>query len=177
MAYLDLELAISAGCAVTSTRPLQLEELERQAVLVSRSDDARSLRTGGRAHRFKALVFGHRPVSKLANERLEAIRRYAVLYRLKGAKLGQGEVAAAYATGISAAKLALVRSMVDRWRVPATKSRLATHLIQATVAVSSAAWLYSWLSEETGDGLIAIILVLVIFITIIAVASPKDSSR
>lgn len=177
MAYLDLELANNAGYAVTTTRPLQLEELERQAVLVSRSDDARSLRTSGRIDRFKALVFGHRPASRLADERLEAIRRYAVLYRLKGAELDSREVAVANSIGISAAKLALVRSMVDRGRLPAANGRSAAPFLQATVAISSAVWLYNWLSQETGDSLIAAILVLVSLLTIIAVTLPKRSSR
>jgi hypothetical protein len=177
MAYLDLELAIGGGCAVAPPAPVRLDDLERQAVLVSRNDDLRSLRSSGRGDRVKALVFGARPARRLADDRLEAIRRYALLYRINNGELARAEVAAAQAAGLSAAKLAIIRLMVDRWRAPAAGRRPTAYAAPAILLLATALPLQAWLSEETGDGLIALILVLVALITAVALLSTKGSRR
>lgn len=177
MAYLDLDLAVGSGSPIKPSGAVRLEELEYQAVLASRGDDVRSLRASGRIDRVEALLFGARPARSLANERLEAIRRYAVLYRLSGSNLARAEMAAAQAAGISSAKLALVRSVVDRWRIPAVDKRLPSDVTLIALASAIGFPLHAWLSEETGDGLIALIVVLVGLTTVIAMVRPRNTSR
>lgn len=57
MAYLNLDLAIGTGWALAPAVPVELDDLERQTVMVSRRDDPRSLRPHGLIDKQAALRF------------------------------------------------------------------------------------------------------------------------
>lgn len=176
MAYLDLELATGAVRSPASSVPVQLDDLERQAVLISRTDDARSISPRGRIDRVTAVLFGSRPASRLADDRLEAYRRYAVLYRLRGPRLAASETARALQAGIPNRKLELVRAMVDPWHT-GKRGRSYTQLAQAVAFIALSVTTYLWLTATLGDQLISMVVLLVSLVTMIAQLSRKGARR
>lgn len=97
MAYLDLEQGfIPTGPA--AARPAQysqsipaLTKLERLAIHIARNDGIDSLTQSERGNRFTRWLFRADRPNPLADPRLEALRRYAVLLRLRGDAMPAGE--------------------------------------------------------------------------------------
>lgn len=155
MAYLDLEIGIGAGIMSTPTVPVSLEPLERQAIAVSRGDGMRSIRTRRSTDWLLNLVYGVEPVRSLADEKLEALRRYAVVRRIRGDQMEPHETDRAMAASFPAAKLALVHKMVDPWRLPAPEYAMARQILLVIALVALGALLFPWIEEGVGDPLIA----------------------
>ena len=116
MAYLDSGAELREG--LVGGRPAEhvLSPLELRTLQLSQADGRASLRGPRRIERLAALFFGSRRVSGLANARLEALRRFAILYRLDGRRFDPAEAGRAEAAGLSAATLALARGIIDGWR-------------------------------------------------------------
>ena len=106
MAFLDLE--IGSPVAPTRTVEIRLGAQECKVVRLARTDPMASLHRGplGRMARF---LFGIEAPHRLADARLEALRRYAVLYRVKGET--PDALSAARAAGFSDGELAIVRAL------------------------------------------------------------------
>src|SRR5436305_1625368 len=115
MAYLDSRVALLEGMAGNARAEAVLSPLELRTLQLSQADGRGSLRAPRRVERLGAMLFGSRRVPGLANPRLEALRRFAILYRLEGAAIDAGEAARAEAAGFSAAALDRVRRIVDGW--------------------------------------------------------------
>lgn len=82
------------------TRPV-LSDLERAVVALSMGDGRRTIAPrGGLAERLVGWLFGLRRALPLADPRLEALRRIAVLCRLEGS-LGRSDLVAFLATGFT----------------------------------------------------------------------------
>lgn len=113
MAYLDLSHL--RGRSVAAPRDLiqqavaTLSNLEWQVLALARRDGLSSLELPGRWSVLIARIFGgERANPRLADPRLEALRRIAVLAWHKGDSLPEHEIAAFHAAGYSAEQLGLV---------------------------------------------------------------------
>jgi len=88
-------------------RPV-LTELERSVIGIARQDGLATLRQPGRLTRWLGLVFGVRISPQLADPKLEALRRIAVLSWKRGYAIASAEVKAFLASGYSPAFYELV---------------------------------------------------------------------
>jgi hypothetical protein len=155
MAYLQFETGFAGGAgSVAQARTLfPLSALERQTVLLSRGDRVSSVRKPGRAGRMLRALFGFEPVRGLADPKLEALRRYAVMYRAKRQALSEHEHQTLVAAGFTTAQAASARSLVDRMHVRVGLDRgqvalAALYLVMlAAVLVVADRWL-TWLIED-----------------------------
>ncbi len=171
MAYLDTGLGTGAGLheglAGTVSAEAALSPLELRTLQLSQVDGRASLRAPRRIERIGAMLFGSRRVSGLANARLEALRRFAVLYRLDGARLDSGEIARAQAAGLSAVMLNRVQHIIDGWpRRAGALVRAASVLAVVGLATVAGATGYFWLAEEL-DPMVAAILVGAVTVTLV----------
>jgi len=121
MAYLDLAFdlprAAIAAAAAPAAMPrhdnvVRLAPLERQVILLARSDRASSLRQPGRIDAALGWLFGWKPASKLADPRLEALRRYAVTFRLRGDALPAMETDRLLGAGFAVQAIGEIRRMI-----------------------------------------------------------------
>ncbi|HMC92875.1 MAG TPA: hypothetical protein VKI45_10475, partial [Allosphingosinicella sp.] len=89
MAYLDLRLAegLAAGTAAPELAPRRLGRPERDAIALALSEGRTALLLGRVARVFGRLWLGMNDEPVFAAERIEAIRRYAVRYRLEAADI------------------------------------------------------------------------------------------
>lgn len=112
MAYLDFrqpEFAPAAGFmpfvraadAVAKPAEAGFSALEWLAIALGRRDHLGSLRAPGRFGSTLARIFGSRGESRLANPRLEALRRVAVLAWHHGYNVPRSELAALFEQGVS----------------------------------------------------------------------------
>lgn len=113
MAYLDLShlrgQAIAAPRDLIQRAAAELTNVEWQVLAIARGDRLSSLEAPSRWSALLRTVFGgERASPRLADPRLEALRRLAVLAWHKGAQLPQQEVAAFHDAGYSAEQLGLV---------------------------------------------------------------------
>ncbi len=106
MAYQNFSEIGAAGTAVTTVAPAtasapRLSALEWSVVALAAKDPISSLRTPGRIAVAMAAAFGDRRRSALADPRLEALRRIAVLSRHQGYTVAPSEIRAFAAAGFS----------------------------------------------------------------------------
>lgn len=117
MAYLDLSEfrgeAVAAPAMVDASTTLSA--LEWQVVGIAQGDRLSSLEAPGRWSKFVALLFGRESASpRLADPRLEALRRVAVHAWHKGEAIPAHELAGFHAAGFSLAQLQLLLAQVAR---------------------------------------------------------------
>ena len=127
MAYLDFRDGTQATMAAAAhtpgerrvDRPAQpdgLTALEWRVVMLARQDGIASLSANPRPGRLRALLFGTRPDPRLADPRLEALRRVAVHAWHHGLAVPAAEVARFTDAGFGAAALQRVVLWVDARR-------------------------------------------------------------
>jgi hypothetical protein len=75
-----------------TARSASFTALERQVIVLAEADPVASIGAPKRFTRFFERWFGFKRPSPLANERLEALRRFAVLARVPGGQLPAEEV-------------------------------------------------------------------------------------
>lgn len=114
MAYLDLTLSRGQALAAPlDTVGATLSPLEWQVVALAARDRLSSLDAPGRWSRWFALFFGgDRASPRLADAKLETLRRIAVLAWHGGDALPKDEVAAFHAAGYTLGQLQLVLACV-----------------------------------------------------------------
>ncbi len=100
-------LTLPAPASIEEPRPV-LTELERSVIGIARQDGLSTLRQPGRLTRWLGLVFGVRISPQLADPKLEALRRIAVLSWKRGYAIASAEVKAFLASGYSPAFYELV---------------------------------------------------------------------
>ena len=112
MAYLNFSEVGAAGTTtiapVESVAPARLSALEWSVVALAAKDPLSSLRTPGRMAIAMGAVFGDRRYPTLADPRLEALRRIAVLGRHHGYTVAPAEIRAFVAAGFSEDQYELV---------------------------------------------------------------------
>lgn len=166
MAYLDTRAGLLEGLAGTVSAEAALTSLELRTLQLSQADGRATLRAPRRIERLGAMLFGSRRMSGLANARLEALRRFAILYRLDGARLDSAEVARAEAAGLSAVMLDRVRHIVDGWpRRTGALVRAASLLAATGLATVAGATGYFWLADAL-DPMVSAILVGAVVVTL-----------
>lgn len=94
-------------------RAAPLSTLEQTVVALAAFDHRRTVEPAGRFCRFLYDVFGGSPSTKLANDRLEALRRFAVLYHYDGANVDPNERSAFLAAGFDCEAETEVRRLID----------------------------------------------------------------
>ncbi len=118
MAYLDLAFDLPrTAMAANSAAPRHdvvsyVAPLERQVVQLARFDGRASLRTPGRLATVLGWLFGGTRANGLADARLEALRRYAVMFRLQGDALPQAETEQLRRAGFVGEAVAEIRQLV-----------------------------------------------------------------
>lgn len=100
-------LALPTPVLTEEPRPV-LTELERSVIGIARQDGLSTLRQPGRLTRWLGLVFGVRISPQLADPKLEALRRIAVLSWKRGYAIASAEVKAFLASGYTPAFYELV---------------------------------------------------------------------
>ena len=100
-------------------RPV-LTELERSVIGIARQDGLSTLRQPGRLSRWLGLLFGIRISPQLADPKLEALRRIAVLSWRHGYSVPAVELRAFLAAGYSPAEYELVVDTINDARIAGT---------------------------------------------------------
>lgn len=159
MAYLGFEF----GLAVVDMAPStvvedHLEPLERQAVLVSRYDDLRSVEAPGRSARLREMVFGERRAMRLADSRLEALRRFAVISRLTGDRLDPEEHQRALDAGLSSNALDETKRLVAPWRATRRPTGMIGDFLLIGLSLAAGLLIFPLLEDVTGDWYAAAVL-------------------
>jgi len=122
MAYLDLDNAFAAPCASRSpARPApaasNFSALEWSVIAMAKRDTLRSLATPGRLARAMGGVFGLGSASRLADPRLEALRRIAVYAWRRGFALPSAEIDRFLAAGFVTAQVETLVTSVTGLRL------------------------------------------------------------
>ncbi len=175
MAYLQFEQfrdALASGAARVS-RP-RFGMLERDVVRLSYTDGRSSLHAPGALARIGTLLTGIAPRKGLADSRLEALRRYAVLYRLDGEKLAAAEHLAIAHAGFGDRDVREIRLLVDRHLARASgKTRPAAATILAIlVALMVLAGMTLLVRQATSDIVISAMVVGLLTVTAISLHRP-----
>ncbi|MEZ0496191.1 hypothetical protein [Sphingomonas sp. IW22] len=125
MAYLAFA-ETAAGCAdlpLDGGRTATLSALEWSVVALARRDSLSSLRQPGRIAMAMGTLFGERPNPRLADPRLEALRRIAVLSWHHGYTVDGDEVRAFLDAGFDLRQYELVVDSIAADRARATSAR------------------------------------------------------
>jgi hypothetical protein len=178
MALLDLNAGVPAfeGRTIAiASQPERLAPQERLVVLLSRRDPLSSLAPRGTGSRLLGWLFGMKAPHRLADERLEALRRFAVLHRLRQG--GAAEAADdARRAGFSSAQLAQVRGLVDSaYAVRPLRSvgALTQRILFALVGLLAFAGLTVWLTPQFDSVLVAFALTAVGALTLAPFAGQR----
>jgi len=159
MAYVDTrphELVWSPGFATRLPMPAAplLQRIERDVLLASRRDRPSSLERAGRFGGWIGRLFGFAPVNRLADPRLEALRRFAVLLRRRGDRLPASEETRFRAAGFSPAQVAEVRRLIDGARAPRRKTWKRRYLALVALVFAVEAVIFRLASAYFSDGLV-----------------------
>ena len=122
MAYLDLDNMFASPVtsrtqAVTSPAPTGFSALEWSVIALAKNDTLGSLQTPGRLSRALGTVFGLGTASRLADPKLEALRRLAVHAWRRGFALPMAEIDRFKAAGFVEAQLETLVVSVTGMRV------------------------------------------------------------
>lgn len=109
--------------AADPASPARLTALEWSVVALAERDRLSTLRTPGRMAVAVALLFGDRPNPRLADPRLEALRRIAVLSWHHGYTIPSSEVRAFIDAGFTPDQYELVVDSISRGRAKAAARR------------------------------------------------------
>jgi hypothetical protein len=137
--------------------------------MLARSDGRRSVDDPGRFVRAMRAVAGITAPTRLADPRLEALRRYSVLYRLDGNGLELEEDDRLEHSGFTRAQAATIRWETDRLagaKVRASRRDLRMPLAALLMLVATFA-VMAWLAASLGDPLIACALAGLMMVTFI----------
>ncbi len=160
-----------------------LNGAERAALLASFADGRASLAAATFRRRLLRALFGFRPPIGLADARLEALRRYALLYRLEGAALPLEEDRRLREAGFADRQAEAARALVDaRARRPEARAGAgAKGIMAALVAIGAAASFLTdrWLAHQVDDPLAAhvVTIMLVTWLVSITAVTGHPHSR
>lgn len=180
MAYLDFAADPYFETSARIATPAQrLSAQERLVVVLSRSDPLWSLRPRQAHSRVLRFLFGIEAPHQLADPRLEALRRYAVTYRLRDASVSEAEEEAVRA-GFSGGQLAQIRNMTDGARVSHRRGPADRPIMLGLLALAALLALYdatAWLSPRLDSSLIAFVLVAVALLSVAPAAVGGQAAR
>jgi hypothetical protein len=177
MAYMDFTAEQTFASVEASAMPRRLASQERLVVMLSRNDPLWSLRPRHTHSRLLNLLFGIEAPHALADHRLEALRRYAVTYRLRDASVGD---AAALAGGFADSQLAQVRHIIDGARGTRPQRSAGSLIRQGLLAIAAfliVSGATAWLSPRFDSPLIAFVLVAVAMLSLASFAASQPARR
>jgi len=159
MAYVDTrphEMAWSPRFAVRLPIPASplVQRVERDVLLASRHDRPSSLRRTGLIGRWSNRLFGFEEVNRLADPRLEALRRFAVLLRRRAEHLPASEEARILAAGFSPAEVAEIRRLIESERTLRRAAWRRGYLALAALVLAAEAVIFRLASAYFSDGLV-----------------------
>ncbi len=161
MAHYDPTLSIGhsrLSTAAVVARTTALGQLERDVVLVSRSDPRSSLRPLGVLGRLGRRLFGFARPNPLADVRLEALRRFAILLRHHRDGLSHGEETRLLDAGFTPEQMRDVRRLVlqeqPRHLVAAIRRR---YVALACVVIAVEIALFRLCTAYLNDGLLGLV--------------------
>jgi hypothetical protein len=181
MAYLDLTANHPFETAARSSAPadVRLSSQERLVVQLSRNDPLWSLRPRHTHSKLLRYLFGIEAPHHLADTRLEALRRYAVTYRLRDPSVAEVE-AGALAAGFAASQLAQARHMIDGARAVRAHKSMANIIRQVLLTLAAFMVIYAataWLSPRLDSTLIAFVFVAVATVSFASFAAREPARR
>ncbi len=112
MAYRNFSETLDIDATTNTSITASLTSLEWLIVALAQRDPLSSIEKPGRIAMMLGALFGDRPNPQLADPRLEALRRFAVLVRNLRDRLPGEETARFLAAGFSSAQARLVRHAV-----------------------------------------------------------------
>lgn len=175
MAYLQFEHIQSASTGIVAGKPEPiLGAFERDIVRMSFQDGRSSLAEVGRLVGIGMWLGGVRRKGGLANPRLEALRRYAILYRLNGQALEASEELAMDRAGFDARGVSEVRRIVDR-HVAANALPPRPWfpvLLFALTLVGAMSGTVLLIRQTTGDIAVSVMVAALISVTIFSLYRP-----
>jgi hypothetical protein len=157
----------------------KLSAQERLVVVLSRKDPLWSLRPRHTHSTLLRFLFGIEAPHSLADRKLEALRRYAVTYRVRDAGVNAAE-AAATATGFSHRQLAQVRQMVDGVRAAPSRRTVGDTIRQALFALVALLILSgatAWFSPRFDSSLLSFVFVAVAVLSVASFAAKEPVRR
>lgn len=127
MAFMDFTATgVAAAPPVVATRAFNLfDRAEWSVIALARRDNIASLAPDSWWQRMRHRLFGIEAPRPLANERLETLRRFAVLARLRRHLINPSEIARLVAAGFSAFQADVLLSLIDDARPSARQGSLA----------------------------------------------------
>jgi hypothetical protein len=130
MAYLDLDnmyaAPVASRCqASATTAPAGFSALEWSVIALAQRDTLGSLTEPSRMSRALGSLFGRGPVSRLADPKLEALRRAAVHARYRGFALPMSEIHHFHSAGFSEAQMETLITSVTGMRIGRGDRRLS----------------------------------------------------
>lgn len=180
MAYLvvdpdlnDAETLAALACQSTSSPARELTVAEKSVVLLSKGDpmlsvaDPRSLLT--RLMR----CLGVKTANALADKRLEALRRYAVIVRVRG-RASDGDLERLCAAGFDSGHAASVEQMVARWR---SSSRGPSYVLPCLGLCLAAVLVYHLVARTVDEQTIALILAGLSAVLLAPIVFPDQRRR
>ena len=180
MAYLDLAAQHPFESSAPMVAPAKrLSAQERLVVVLSRTDPLWSLRPRHTHSRVLRFLFGIEAPHHLADPRLEALRRYAVTYRLRGASLAEAEEQAVQA-GFSPSQLAQVGNMADGARAAAPRRSAGSPIVHGLLPLAAFLSLYgavAWLGPRMDSSLIGFVLVAVMVLSFVSFAAKAPTRQ
>ncbi|AGH51244.1 MULTISPECIES: hypothetical protein [Sphingomonadales] len=127
MAFMDFAVAAATGTQpVAASKAFHLfDRAEWSVIGLAAHDDTTSLAPDGWWARLRHRLFGIEAPRPLANERLEALRRFAVTARLRRRKIDHHEIARFVAAGFSAFQADMLLAIIDDARPSSAMGSLA----------------------------------------------------
>jgi len=114
MAFLDLSEPRPARAVAPPTTHMSFDGREWLVIALSRGDTTSSLEEPGRFRRTLETFFKIRRANRLADPRLEALRRMAVLLRIGGASASADERAGFLSAGFTSAQFGALAGHVAK---------------------------------------------------------------
>ena len=179
MAYFSFDIDGDATSNFArAVAPTGLSLVERSVVRLSLQDSRRSLRPLSRVGRVLQAIFGTRPTTRLADARLEALRRYAVTYRTMRRSSKRGLEVEAGISDYGSEAVTETRRIVDAHLDRLPRRNLNTKLVVGLLVTTPVVlWMFTVLTRELGDPLISAILVGVGWVTAASLARPQHGPR
>jgi len=148
-----------------------LSATEREVVKLARLDKTASLKPTGRLYRMAQATFGlpSRP-NRLADPRLEGLRRFSVAVAHGGSAMIDREEAQLKALGFSDGQVASAAALASGFR--RRRSSTAMGIYASLSATTGGTFL--WFERYLGDPQISFILALVVALPVWAIASPRS---
>jgi hypothetical protein len=181
MAYLDLNEGNPFETTTARDMPAErrLGAQERLVVLLSRKDPLWSLRPRHSQSRLLRFLFGIEAPHRLADPRLEALRRYAVTYRLRDAGTAEAEMDATD-LGFTANQLAQMRQLIDGARANRVRPAAAATLRSLLLMLAGLLIFFdltAWLSPRVDSTLIGFVVAAVALVSFAPLLAQADDRR